>query len=324
METRPFKRAKRFIRYLLLRAIYGAVGLLPLRWAMRLGSALGRLGFVLARSERHKALESLSVAFPDLTLAERKQLARRSFQHMGEVGAELCCLEQIDPIIERYVELSEADRKLLSDALSAGRGVLLAAGHVGNFELFARAITLAGFPGWTVAKATSDPRTTAFLDRVRASGKTYTLWRGERTVFPEVLEHLRQGHIVGLVMDQDTRVRGVFVDFFARKAYTPRSIGDLALSTGAAVVAGFIWRRPDGGHRIELTRVATPRGSDPEGDVLAIVQEVTRLTEQAIRRAPHAWSWVHRRWKTRPPPLSATLSPGREDAANEPLRSTAL
>ena len=65
MQPRPLKRFKRLVRYLLLRVVFALFGLLPLRVAISLGGALGRLGFRLAGRERRKSLASLAIAFPD-------------------------------------------------------------------------------------------------------------------------------------------------------------------------------------------------------------------------------------------------------------------
>ena len=40
-----------------------------------------------------------------------------------------------------------------------------------------------------------------------------------------VIQALKDGYPVGLLIDQDTRAKGVFVDFFGRKAHTPVGTG---------------------------------------------------------------------------------------------------
>jgi KDO2-lipid IV(A) lauroyltransferase len=82
-ETRPLKRAKRFLRYWLLRGLLGLVSLLPLETARRLGSGWAGAAHALAGRERRKALASLAVAFPEKTEAERAALARDCFRHLA-------------------------------------------------------------------------------------------------------------------------------------------------------------------------------------------------------------------------------------------------
>lgn len=315
MEKRRLKRLKRFLRYGLIRALVFLVSLLPLRWALRVGAGAGALGFRFAGSARRKALEGLAIAFPELSEAERLALARRNFSHLGACAAEICCYRQIDRDIESWVELPEADRKLLADAMAEGKGVIFVSGHVGNFELLARRLAKEGYPSQTIAAETSDPRTTAFIERVRLSGGVKTVWRGRDGAARVLLRALHKGELLGMLIDQDTRVQGVFVDFFGRKAHTPRAAADLALRTGAALVCGFIARQPDGRHRLALERIAALPTGDREADVVRVTQALTDAIEAAIRRQPHAWVWMHPRWKTRPP------SP--DPAPNRPSTSAA-
>jgi len=301
MEPRPLKRAKRYVRYLLLRVLYFFVCLSPPCVSTRVGAVLGLIAFRLARKQRENALRSLAIAFPELSDAERWSLARRSFRHMGVSAGEVCALRWIAPRLERYVELPEADFRVLQEALAAGRGVMYVTGHVGNFELMARRIAGRGTRSHTIAKPPSCPRLTAWLERIRMEGKVHTIWRGRGTAIPEMLAALGRNEMVGMLIDQDTRVRGVWVDFFGRKAFTPRSAADFALQSGAAVVCGFIFRKPEGGHRVKLVRVPLPTEGEPEQRTVALTQEMTLRIEEAIREAPEAWVWIHQRWKTQPP-----------------------
>lgn len=314
MAPRPLKRLKRFVRHYLMRALIGLVGLLPLRAALALGEALGRFFFRVSTRERAKALNSLLIAYPDRDPVERYALARRSFAFFGRVLAELCLHRRIDSRFRAYIELPEADHRTLRDALAEGHGVIFVTGHVGNFELLARRIGMEGYPCQTIAQQSSDRRTTAFIERMRLRGGVKTIWRGAGRTGPAMQRALAEREILGLVIDVDTRGRGHFVDFFGRKAYTTRAAADLALRSGAAVLAGFIHARPDGGHRVDLTRIPVNQTGDLEADSLALTQTMTSAIEQAIRRSPACWTWTHQRWKTRPPEENQA-SPARPTCA---------
>lgn len=300
-ETRKLKLAKRFVRFWLLRGLLALVSLLSLSAAKRLAAALGSLAYALAGKERRKALASLAVAFPEKSEAERDALARACFRHLAVMGAEVCQHHRIDPVIERYVEIPEDSARLLAEIWAAKKGCVFVTGHVGNFELLARRFGKTGYPGQTIAKESSDPRMTALIRRIRESGGYKVLFRGEDDLFERIAGLLRAGEFVGFLIDQDIKTRGVFVDFFGRKAFTARAPADLALQTGAAVVAAFVFEREDGSHRFEVARLDVPRTGDHEADVLALTQAMSKAVEDAIRRAPNAWVWMHQRWKTPAP-----------------------
>jgi KDO2-lipid IV(A) lauroyltransferase len=295
------KRAKRTARYAVVRAALAVVSALPLRLARWLGAAVGSALFSLLAHERSKALESLARAFPELSEPERTSLARRCFRYLGSVGFELACIRELDRNIERYVEWPKADRFVLEKALGRGGGVVFVSGHVGNWELLARRVALAGFPCQTIAKETTDPRLTALIETFRSSANLRSIWRGQGGAAKQMLRALKSGEILGLLIDQDTSVQSVFVPFFGHLAATPRAAADLALRTRAALVLGFCQRQADGRYRLSMREIEPVRSGDAEADAVALTAALTAGIEAAIRLAPEQWVWMHRRWKTAPP-----------------------
>jgi KDO2-lipid IV(A) lauroyltransferase len=303
------KRLKRFLRYLLVRAALALVHPIPLGVARWLGVRFGTLAFLVAGGERRKALKSLARAFPEKTEAERLSLARASFRHLGAAMFEVGCTAALDRELKQFVAWPEEDRRVLETALARGKGVVFVSGHVGNWELLARRVACEGFPCQSIAKETSDPRLTALVQRFREQGKVRSIWRGQDGAARHMLRALKNGEILGLLIDQDTKVQSFFVPFFGELAATPRAAGDLAIRTGAAVVVGFC-QRGDSGYRLTMEEVPLPSEQDREAAALALTAALSQRIEAAIRRAPEQWVWMHQRWKTRPQGQPATLPTG--------------
>ena len=299
------KRLKRFLRYLLVRAALALVGALPLGFARWLGAGFGRLAFAVAGGERRKALKSLARAFPEKPDAERHALARACFRHLGMAAFEVGATSSMDRQLERLVRWEDADRRVLDAALARGKGVVFVSGHVGNWELLARRVARAGYPSQSIAKETTDPRLTELVGRFRARGGVRSIWRGQEGAARAMLRALKAGEILGLLIDQDTRVQSLFVPFFGTRAATPRAAADLALRTGAAVVVGFCQREGEG-YRLWMQEVPWQTTGDREADAVTLTAALSLSIEAAIRRAPEQWVWMHQRWKTRPTP-----TPGR-------------
>jgi KDO2-lipid IV(A) lauroyltransferase len=102
------------------------------------------------------------------------------------------------------------------------------------------------------------------------------------------------------------------VPFFGRPSSTIPTVGTLHLRTGAAVVATFSYPEADGGWRITYERLTFPGlTGQRDRDVLRITSETTAVLEARIRERPELWLWMHRRWKTPPPPgqTTAAVSP---------------
>jgi KDO2-lipid IV(A) lauroyltransferase len=297
------KRIKRSVRSLLVVAAIRLLSYLPRRLAWSLGTFLGRAAWPLAGKTRRLALKGLATAFPDKTDAEREAIARAMFVNLGHSAMEVVTIRSYDRDLESYVELENP--ALLDELMARGKGLIYVPGHLGNWELHARRVASSGLDNATVGKASKDPRLTRLIEEFRASGGVKTLWRESPDSGRVIIKTLRSGKALGILIDQDTSVQNVFVPFFGKLAATPRAAADLAIRFGAAVVVATIHRKgegPDAGHLLEFTEVAyDPRPPDLEAEVVRLTAACSKVLEDAIRRHPSEWVWMHERWKTRPP-----------------------
>ncbi len=311
----PFrKRVRRAARSILLRAAVSVLGLLPLRPALAVGALAGRLAWWLAPRERRLALAHLAQALPGRGEAERRAIARASLVHLGRVAMEVVASRALPPI-ERYVSFAPGAEERVRSAMARGKGLVLVAGHIGNWELMARRLARVIQPNAVIARRNADARLNGLMARFRREGGNVTLWREDPATGRAIIRLLRQGGGLGILIDQDTRVQGVFVPFFGRLAFTPRAAADLALRFGATVLVGTSRRRgiaPGAGHEVEVVELPyDPRPVDHQAEVERLTAAAVRVQEAAIRRNPSEWVWMHRRWKTRPPaePLQANTVP---------------
>lgn len=230
---------------------------------------------------------------------ELHSLCRQSFQHLGMTLVEVLTFLFRSPPALPQVSVEGMDH--LERAVGRGRGVLLLAAHLGNWELLAAAHGLSGYPLSVIAR----PLDSALLDRIvtRFRERSGTEVIAKRRALPEVLDALRRQRMVAILLDQNaTRREGVFVPFFGRPASTSKSLALLALRTGVPVVPVFIHREPDGSHRVIVEPEIQPsRTGALEEDVAALTAAFTRCVERAVRRWPEQWFWMHDRWRTRPP-----------------------
>ena len=131
--------------------------------------------------------------------------------------------------------------------------------------------------------------------------------RGQRIIdkagmTKEATSILENNGTIGFIADQNAGSKGVFVDFFGRKASTYKSIGLLAMEYKVPVVIGYT-RRRERAFRFEVGTqdIIMPQDWENQDDPLIyITQRYTRAIEQIVRDDPGQYLWMHRRWKTRP------------------------
>ena len=111
-----------------------------------------------------------------------------------------------------------------------------------------------------------------------------------------------RGASLCFVVDQDAGKKGIFVDFFGRKASTYKSIGLLAITQNMPIVVGYS-RRVDNRFYFEIgiNRIIFPEEWTDKDDPLKwVTAEYTRAIEDFVREDPSQYWWLHRRWKRRP------------------------
>lgn len=303
------KLVRRSVRSAVIRAAVRLLAFVPLRPALAFATLVARLGFALARRTRRQMLDQLAIAFPERTLAERESIARDSILHLAWLAAEVATLRAWRHRLRAYVTFAPGVEERLRALAAAGKGILYVTGHVGNWELMAQRVA-GDIPSSTIARAGNDPKLTALVGRMRAEGKVETLWREDPATARAMIRCFRQGRLLGMLIDQDTNVQGVFVPFFGRPAWTPRGAADLALRFGAPVVVGWCRRRgprPGDGHLVDLVEVPFDAGAaDREAEAVRLTAACTAVLEAAIRANPAEWVWMHERWRTRPAQAEAT------------------
>ncbi len=248
---------------------------------------------------RRIALANLAVAFPESPPSARRRVARRASRHLGLVCAELAAL-LARPLGATLATLSLEGREHLDRVMAAhGRALVLTA-HLGNWELLAAAHRLTPYPLAIVVRPLDARWLNALAEEARR--KTGVELIAKRGALRPVLDALRRGRLVGILLDQNAaRRESVFVPFFGRLASTSRALALLALRTRAPILPIFA-RRADGRHRVVIAPPIVPpsRGAS-EAAVAELTARCTAAIEAAIREAPEQWLWSHDRWRTRPP-----------------------
>ena len=114
------------------------------------------------------------------------------------------------------------------------------------------------------------------------------------------LRVLRRNGLLFIPIDQNFGGEGgVFVDFFGRKAATAPGPAVFSSRTGAPILPMFIVREGDDNHKIIIEKpVVLENVGDDKESVRHNMSKVTAIVEKYIRKYPHEWAWMHRRWKT--------------------------
>jgi KDO2-lipid IV(A) lauroyltransferase len=281
IDRHPFRNALvLFLFYILL----GLTRLVPVRAVPCAGACLGDLARRLVPKHRRRVRDHLLLAFPGWPPEKRERCVKANFRHYGMLFFELL---KADKLLDR---VSVEGLEFLDN-----RPLVLATGHIGPWELFGQWLGTHGHPLSAVARELYLPALNDYLVGRRARANFTTILRGSPQSGRLLLQAVKEGRILAMLIDQDTAVEAVFVPFFGRPASTPVGAAALALRKQLPVVIGTIHRIPGMRYRIVLRPLETA-GLDET----ALTARMTAELEAAVRRHPTQWVWVHRRWRKRP------------------------
>jgi KDO2-lipid IV(A) lauroyltransferase len=287
-----------YVEFAIVQLITGVLRFMPMTMVRLCGGALGRMVSAVDLFHRRIALENLAQAFPSRSLAERRMVARAMFAHFGSLLLELMKFGTLrDEEIVARVELDGEDH--VRQAYRYGRGVLFFTGHFGYWEMLAIAFSLRVAPVSVLARPLDNPYLHAMLERIRTRSGNSVIYR--QGAVRKVLRELEANHGVAFLIDQHMHSDAVFVDFFNRPAATTSALAALALRTGAPVIPTFALPLPGGRYRLVFERpVPPPRDQGPNA-IREFTQRCTDVLEMYVRRDPHLWLWMHRRWRDAEP-----------------------
>jgi KDO2-lipid IV(A) lauroyltransferase len=231
----------------------------------------------------------------------RREMAERSMQHLVMLGVEVLFTTRLIRLdtYTRYVELHNF-RQTLDLLVRNERGLIMLTGHYGNWEVLGYVLATLGFPTTSIARPLDNPYVSDYVFGVREkTGQRIIAKKGATEEVTGVLE--RKG-AVGFIADQNAGTKGLFVDFFGRKASTYKSIGLLAMEYDVPVVIGYARRIGDRFRfQVGVQDVIYPADWKSQDDPLRyITQRYTKGIEDFVGADPGQYLWVHRRWKTRP------------------------
>jgi KDO2-lipid IV(A) lauroyltransferase len=289
-----------YLLYLLVRLVVAIFYCFPIEANLRTACWLGRLMWKYYHRGRQRALDNLRASFPDKDEAWLIETGRRSFEHLVMMVMDVLFTPRLVKLDKWQTMFSFHNVERIKWLMKEEKGLLMVTGHYGNFEIIGYLMSLYGLKIYSIARPLDNRFVNRWLMSVRES-------KGQKIIdkkgAAEQMDQLAsEGATLCFIADQDAGKKGVFADFFGRRASTYKSIGLLAMQHNMPIVVGGC-RQHYGKFFFEMepTRIIRPEEWADKPDPLKwITQEYTRGIEDCIRKDPTQYWWLHRRWKTRP------------------------
>lgn len=298
------KKLRKAIKYSFLLSSIWVVLLLvrvfPWKWTSLFCAKLGLLAFYIVKKERIKTINNLTIAYgKEKSEAEIYAMAREVFTNFGRAFGELAIkMNLIDP--DKFFSNVEVIGKQYPEAAySRGKGIINLVPHIGCWEALPRAFAHLGFAAGSVVQTLSNEKINKWVLKNREFKGFKVLPRG--STYKTILQFLKQNNSLGMLIDVDTKVKSVFVDFYSKPAHTPIGAAMLALDSDATVFTTSYVRTE--GNKYQLIYgppLEIVRTGNRKEDLRINTERYHQEVEKQIKKYPTQWTWMHERWKTTP------------------------
>lgn len=283
--------------YYLLKTISTIVSWLPYGLLVVIGKGIGRLYYKIAKKQRLRA---------EATIAERlgyspeqaQKTIRSLFINLGITFMEIMYMPALNK--NNIRKLVKFDRpEVLDAALAEGKGVVMLACHMDNWEWLGAALALYGYPLSAVQKPQPNRVYSDFMNELREGVGQEIFSRGTNEVLG-CARAMKKNRMLGLIADQDGGYDGIFVPFLGKMASTPAGPAYFSSKFKAPIVPIFIVRNEDGyGHKaIVKDPLYYEFTGDKKADDYNVTLAMTQIVEEVIRQYPDNWLWFQHRWNT--------------------------
>ncbi len=285
------------MRIIVIKLLLRLTSLLPLSASHALGAGLGSLLNRFNNPMRHVARCNIDHCFPEWTPHQRSQLVRESLQETTKAALETggLWLWSAEDILAKIQEVSGAS--LLKKAMASGKGVILAAPHLGAWEVAGLYCSRCG-PMTTLYRPPRIQGLDSLMRNARERAGA-TLARTDAGGVRALYKALGRGELVAILPDQEPeRTSGVFAPFFGIQANTMTLISRLAAKSGATVFMVYAERLPKGkGYHLHIQKTDSALA---EGDEIQKATRLNQAVEQCVLQSPAQYQWAYKRFKTRP------------------------
>ena len=296
------------LKYFVIAGLLRMISFLSLASAQFIGKWSGLLAWKLGGRPRKITDINLEICLPELNNEERLELSRSSLAHTGMTALEIPLIWEW-PVEKCLGLIKETEGlELVDEALATGKGLILLAPHLGNWELAGLFFS----SRYKMAALYSPPHIKEFEDyMIRVRGRLGSeLVRGDRKGLMRLMSILKEGGVAGILPDQSPRGKtNAYAPFFGMEVMTMTLVGKLVQKTGANVLVTYAERLPNvEGFKIMVTRAEPGIGS---ADTVVGATALNQSVEKVVRMSPEQYQWEYKRMRHRPPGNPNPYKPGQ-------------
>lgn len=299
---RPVRDA---ILYFFIKLMFLVFPIMPRKLVLWWHGVLAKWAYHFSKSVRQRIVANYTIAFgPEDTPGQYNEMGKEVFVNLAKTLTDYALMNRKRDWnqFSKYFKVEGMEN--LDSAYKKGKGVLCMISHTPGWEFSAILPPLLGYPSLGVSSRIKNPALNRMMIEMRETRGMKNITRSK--CYDILSDELRSGKCLIIMIDQDSKnIRGEFVPFFGKDAYTPIGLARLAMDTGAAVVPMHTIRNnEDDTYTFQiLPEIPFKQFDDITETMRYNTAQYNAVTEALLREYPTQWVWMHERWKTTPESL---------------------
>ena len=262
-----------------------------------IGRILGAIIYHVDIPHKRIVTRNLKFAYSEWADEEVYRVSRKVFRNLGIAILEILQMAFFSK--EDFLQnIRIRGEEHLFDAVAGGKGIIIISAHLGNWEaasLFSPCYF--GYPVTVVVRKIESGIINRWILKLKTRFGNSII--DKEGALPEMMQTLRSGKILAMMIDQGTtKSEGVELLFYGKKVTVTPAAAMLALRCKSPVLPVFCIREEDQKLAIIIEPpVQLVRTKDLRDDLKTNTQIMTDVIEKAVRKYPDQWLWLHKRWK---------------------------
>jgi len=270
----------------MLFGLLGCLRLLPTQFASGIMAAIFRL--IGPYTGWHsRSLRHLSLAFPDMNMPQKQQIARKMWDNLGRNVGEYMHLDRM--LASARIQFEGTEH------LDTAQGGIIIGAHLANWEALSMLGKSENLPIGLIYRPLNNPYANlAFRRRAAISGAD--IYQKGREASLGMLRTLRKNGFMLMLVDQQLR-EGISIPFFGHPAQTAISHIRIALKQQKPIYLARISRKQNASITVSISpALMVDNSADSDQETKRLATYINTEIEDWITQCPEQWLWPHRRW----------------------------
>ena len=286
------KHIKYFIQFIIIIFLFLIFRFLGLKNSRMISSFIFKKLGSFFRSN-NISLNNLSIAFPNLSENEKKEIIKQMWANYGKIFSEYMFIKKFRKNLKFSNKIQVENQEELMKIKHEGKPVIFISGHFNNFELMAMHIEKSEIDLAAIYRPLNNNFLNPVMENIRKKYICKKQIKKGISGTKEILKEFKNGTSIALMIDQRVS-EGVECNLFGKTALTTTIPAQFIKKFNTSVVPIYIERLENDSFRIKILKeIKFPE----ETSIFEITKKLNEVLEKMIKSNPDQWIWTHNRWK---------------------------